>query len=78
MGRIFAFGALAKSGKMTTEWMSDNKSSCFDDFIQNVIFLAGKKQYLQEPSALVILELIEKVNYDFIFYFESFIFYFLL
>lgn len=62
MGCIFAFGALAKSGKMTTEWMSDNKSSCFEDFIKNVILLAGKKQYLQEPSVLVILELVDKVN----------------
>ncbi|KAF2312266.1 hypothetical protein GH714_029613 [Hevea brasiliensis] len=69
LGRLFAYGALARSGRMTQEWMSDqsispNMSSFIKEFINALLSLASKKRYLQEPSIEIILDLVEKLPTD--------------
>ncbi|KAL6515374.1 hypothetical protein OROHE_019006 [Orobanche hederae] len=60
LGRLFAYGALARSGKLTEEWISDNNSSLIKEFFGLLIALAAKKRYLQESGIAVILEMVEK------------------
>ncbi|KAL4581071.1 hypothetical protein LXL04_017279 [Taraxacum kok-saghyz] len=55
LGRLFAYGALARSGRLIQETNSIN------EFTGAVITLATKKRYLQEPAVVVILQLIEKL-----------------
>lgn len=61
MGRLFAYGALARSGRIPTDWILDNSTSLVKDFTSQVISLAGKKRYLSEPAVAIILEMVEKV-----------------
>ncbi|PIA51903.1 hypothetical protein AQUCO_01000044v1 [Aquilegia coerulea] len=61
LGRLFAYGALARSGRIAEEWMKDNNNPYVKEFTSLVILLAGKKRYLQEPAVTVILNLIEKL-----------------
>ncbi|KAF6147356.1 hypothetical protein GIB67_003254 [Kingdonia uniflora] len=61
LGRLFAYGALARSGKVADEWKSDKKTSCVKEFTSTIISLAAKKRYLQEPAVSVILDLVEKL-----------------
>ena len=61
LGRLFAYGALARSGRLSEEWISDKSSPYIKEFTSSVISLAAKKRYLQEPAVLVILDLVEKV-----------------
>lgn len=61
LGRLFAYGALARSGRLAEEWVSDRNTPLIKEFTSLLIALASKKRYLQEPSVLVILDLIEKV-----------------
>lgn len=61
LGRLFAYGALARSGRLTEEMISDNSSLHVKEFTSSLISLASRKRYLQEPAVSVILELVEKV-----------------
>ncbi|CAI9104153.1 OLC1v1002776C1 [Oldenlandia corymbosa var. corymbosa] len=61
LGRLFAYAALARSGRLTSDLNLNKKSSCIKEFISALISLASKKQYLQEPAVSVILELVEKL-----------------
>lgn len=63
LGRLFAYGALAQSGRLTEEWISNQNTPCIKEFTSILISLATKKRYLQEPVVAVILELVEKVSY---------------
>ncbi|KAL9251920.1 rDNA transcriptional regulator pol5-like protein [Drosera capensis] len=64
LGRLFAYGALARSGRLAEEWDSDRSISCLKDFTSHVISLASKKRYLQEPAVCVLEILIEKLPAD--------------
>ncbi|KAL5540329.1 hypothetical protein UlMin_042891 [Ulmus minor] len=61
LGRLFAYGALARSGRLAEEWMSDRNTPYIKEFTSHITSLAVKKRYLQEPAVSVILELIEKL-----------------
>ncbi|CAL5377606.1 unnamed protein product [Camellia sinensis] len=61
LGRLFAYGAVARSGRLTEELVSDKKSASIREFISSLISLAAKKRYLQEPAVSVIFDLIEKL-----------------
>lgn len=63
LGRLFAYGALARSGKLTEEWISDNNTPLIKEFTKCIIALAAKKRYLQESAVAVILEMVGKVIY---------------
>lgn len=56
LGRLFAYGAIARSGRLT-----DEDSHYIKEFSGSLISLASKKRYLQEPAVSVILGLVEKV-----------------
>lgn len=62
LGRLFAYGALARSGRLTKEWISDKNKPYIKEFTSVLISLAAKKRYLQEPAVSIILELVEKVR----------------
>ncbi|KAF9609665.1 hypothetical protein IFM89_017844 [Coptis chinensis] len=62
LGRLFAYGALAKSGRIVEEWVSDSNTPYVKEFTSHVASLALKKRYLQEPAVSVILSLIEKLE----------------
>ncbi|KAK6156746.1 hypothetical protein DH2020_010994 [Rehmannia glutinosa] len=61
LGRLFAYGALARSGKLTEEWISDNNTPLIKEFTGCLIALAAKKRYLQESAVSVILEMVGKL-----------------
>ncbi|KAJ6964929.1 hypothetical protein NC652_002988 [Populus alba x Populus x berolinensis] len=61
LGRLFAYGALARSGRLVEEWISDNNTLFIKEFTNVLISLASKKRYLQEPAVAIILELVEKL-----------------
>lgn len=61
LGRLFAYGALARSGRLTEDWDLKENTTGIKEFTNAVISLASKKRYLQEPAVSVLLELIEKV-----------------
>ncbi|XP_065870182.1 uncharacterized protein [Euphorbia lathyris] len=64
LGRLFSYGALARSGRMTQEVKSDPDTQQLTDFTVALLDLATKKQYLQEPAVAVILDLVEKLSCD--------------
>ncbi|KAI3931159.1 hypothetical protein MKX01_029349 [Papaver californicum] len=61
LGRLFAYGAIARSGHITEEWISNNDTPYVKEFTSLVIALASKKRYLREPAVSVILDLAEKL-----------------
>lgn len=61
LGRLFAYGALARSGRLIMEWNIDKNTPYIREFINVLISLANKKRYLQEPVVLIILDMVEKV-----------------
>ncbi|CAA2961325.1 DNA polymerase V-like [Olea europaea subsp. europaea] len=61
LGRLFAYGALARSGRLTEEWMADRNTPYVREFTSCLISLAAKKRYLQESAVLVIMEMVEKL-----------------
>ncbi|KAL2511984.1 DNA polymerase V family [Abeliophyllum distichum] len=61
LGRLFAYGALARSGRLTNEWILDRNTPYVKEFTSCLISLAAKKRYLQEPAVSVILEMVEKL-----------------
>ncbi|KAM2605004.1 hypothetical protein TB2_033856 [Malus domestica] len=62
LGRLFAYGAIARSGRLAEEWVSDRNTPLIKEFISLLIALASKKRYLQEPVVSVIVDLIEKLH----------------
>ncbi|VVA22871.1 PREDICTED: DNA polymerase [Prunus dulcis] len=62
LGRLFAYGALAQSGRLAEEWVSDGNTPLIKEFTRLLIALASNKRYLQEPACSVILDLIEKLH----------------
>lgn len=62
MGRLFAYGALGRSGRLAEEWISDRNTPHIKEFTSLLIALASKKRYLQEPAVSIILDSIEKVR----------------
>ncbi|GLT70330.1 hypothetical protein SLA2020_424240 [Shorea laevis] len=64
LGRLFAYGALARSGRLIEEWAADKNTPYIKEFISALISLAVKKRYLQEPAVSIILELVEKLPAD--------------
>ena len=61
LGRLFAYGALARSGRLIEDWQTDKDSQIIKEFTNDLISLAAKKRYLQEPGVHVLLDFIEKV-----------------
>ncbi|KAG6421953.1 hypothetical protein SASPL_118513 [Salvia splendens] len=61
LGRLFAYGALARSGKITEELIADNNSELIKEFTKCLIDLAVKKRYLQEPAVAILLEMVGKL-----------------
>lgn len=61
MGRLFAYGALARSGRLTKEWNADKNTPYIKEFTSILISLAAKKRYLQEPAVTLLIQLVEKV-----------------
>ncbi|KAM1344946.1 hypothetical protein FF1_034364 [Malus domestica] len=62
LGRLFAYGAIAQSGRLAEEWVSDRNTPLIKEFTSLLIALASKKRYLQEPVVSVIVDLIEKLH----------------
>ncbi|KAI3981357.1 hypothetical protein MKX01_001802 [Papaver californicum] len=60
LGRLFAYAAIARSGRITEEWNSNNDTPYVKEFTSLVVALASKKRYLREPAVSVILDLVEK------------------
>ncbi|CAH8280787.1 unnamed protein product [Arabidopsis lyrata] len=61
LGRLFAYGALARSGRLIEDWQSDKDSQIIKEFTNALIGLAAKKRYLQEPAVHVLLDLVDKL-----------------
>jgi DNA polymerase phi len=61
LGRLFAYGSLARSSRISEQWKSDKSSSIVKDFVGNMTSLEAKKRYLSEPSVSIILDLANKV-----------------
>lgn len=61
LGRLFAYGALARSGRLIHEWNVDKNTPAIKEFVGVLVSLANKKRYLQEPAVSIILDLVEKV-----------------
>lgn len=61
LGRLFAYGALARSGRLNQEWILDENTPYIKEFTSLVLSLGIKKRYLQEPAVSVILDLVEKL-----------------
>ncbi|GAV65086.1 LOW QUALITY PROTEIN: DNA_pol_phi domain-containing protein [Cephalotus follicularis] len=53
LGRLFAYGAVAHSGRLSEEWISDKNTPHIKELTSALISLAAKKRYLQEPFLLV-------------------------
>ncbi|KAK4254145.1 hypothetical protein QN277_009565 [Acacia crassicarpa] len=68
LGRLFAYGALARSGRLAREWSLDKNTSYVREFITLVISLAAKKRYLQEPAVSIILDFVEKLPFEALLY----------
>ncbi|KAJ0047078.1 hypothetical protein Pint_04012 [Pistacia integerrima] len=64
LGRLFAYGAIARSGRLTKEWNSDKNTPYIKEFTSLLISLAAKRRYLQEPAVSIILDLIERLPTD--------------
>lgn len=62
LGRLFAYGALARSGRIVEDWTSRGDSCCLKYFVDAVLSLGHRKRYLRELAIAVILDLIEKVH----------------
>ncbi|WVZ77983.1 hypothetical protein U9M48_025769 [Paspalum notatum var. saurae] len=61
LGRLFGFGAIVRSGRVSRQWTRDKSSSIVKDFVNEVVELGMKKRYLTEPAVAVILDLTRKL-----------------
>ncbi|KAI3755493.1 hypothetical protein L1987_55294 [Smallanthus sonchifolius] len=57
LGRLFAYGSLARSGRL----IQQSDYDYIKEFTSSVISLATKKRYLQEPAVVIIMQLSEKL-----------------
>ncbi|CAI0425340.1 unnamed protein product [Linum tenue] len=64
LGRLFSYGALARSGILNELCVSDPNTPVIKEFVSVLLTLATKKSYLPEPAVTVILELAEKMQVD--------------
>ncbi|CAH8363308.1 unnamed protein product [Eruca vesicaria subsp. sativa] len=64
LGRLFAYGAIARSGRLVEEWKSDKDSQIVKEFTNALIGLAAKKRYLQEPGVHALLDFVDKLPVD--------------
>jgi DNA polymerase phi len=62
LGRLFGFGSLARSGRVSGQWTQDKSSPILKDFVTEVVQLGNKKRYLTEPVAALILDFARKVH----------------
>ncbi|XP_019239741.1 PREDICTED: DNA polymerase V-like [Nicotiana attenuata] len=60
-GPLFAYGAIAKSGRLTLEWIADKNTPYIKEFIGSLVSMAAEKRYFQEPAVSIILELVDKL-----------------
>ncbi|MQL80121.1 hypothetical protein Taro_012548 [Colocasia esculenta] len=60
LGRLFAYGALVRSGRIAAECSSKDKAPNVKEIVSQLIYLAGKKRYLREPAVSIILDLVDK------------------
>ncbi|XP_051195277.1 uncharacterized protein [Lolium perenne] len=67
LGRLFGFGSLARSGRVSGQWAQDKSSPILKDFVSEVVQLGSKKRYLTEPAAALILDLARKLPDEAIF-----------
>jgi DNA polymerase phi len=76
LGRLFGYGSIVRSGRVSGQWAHEEGSPIVKDFVDEVIKLGSKKRYLTEPAVAVILDLAGKVRasgtyctfYDYAFY----------
>ncbi|KAK7302610.1 hypothetical protein RJT34_13502 [Clitoria ternatea] len=61
LGRLFAYSALARSGRLVEELSLDKNTPYIREFISVLVSLANKKRYLQEPAVSIVLDLVEKL-----------------
>ncbi|KAJ3683162.1 hypothetical protein LUZ60_013389 [Juncus effusus] len=61
LGRLFAYGSIARSGRISEEYKLNKDSNIIKDFVGTVTSLAGKKRYLTEPAVSIILDLSNKL-----------------
>ncbi|TVU33504.1 hypothetical protein EJB05_25327 [Eragrostis curvula] len=61
LGRLFGFGSLVRSGRISRQWTRDRSSPIVKDFVSEVVKLGNKKRYLAEPAVAVILDLVRKL-----------------
>ncbi|XP_016539372.2 rDNA transcriptional regulator pol5 [Capsicum annuum] len=61
LGRLFAYGAIARSGRLTLEWTADKNTPYIKEFVGSLVSLAKMKPYLQEPAVSIMLELVDKL-----------------
>ncbi|CAN6247266.1 unnamed protein product [Urochloa humidicola] len=61
LGRLFGFGAIVRSGRVSRQWTRDKSSPIVKDFVSEIVELSSKKRYLTEPAVAVILDLVRKL-----------------
>ncbi|KAJ0238288.1 hypothetical protein HA466_0243780 [Hirschfeldia incana] len=61
LGRLFAYGALARSGRLVEDWQTDKDSQIIKEFTNALISLSARKRYLQEPVVHVLIDFVEKL-----------------
>ncbi|KAG8069689.1 hypothetical protein GUJ93_ZPchr0006g42538 [Zizania palustris] len=61
LGRLFGYGSIVRSGRVSGQWAREEGSSIVKDFVNEVVKLGSKKRYLTEPSVAVILDLARKL-----------------
>lgn len=59
LGRLFAFAALARSGRLSEELKLNCETSYVKDVTCFLVSLASRKRYLQEPAVSILLSLAE-------------------
>ncbi|CAI0475713.1 unnamed protein product [Linum tenue] len=64
LGRLFSYGALARSGRLNGLCVSDPNTPVIKEFVSVLLTLSTKKSYLPEPAVTVILELAEKMQVE--------------
>ncbi|CAN1827463.1 Myb-binding protein 1A, partial [Linum perenne] len=64
LGRLFSYGAIARSGRLNELCISDPNTPVIKEFVSVLLTLATKKSYLPEPVVTVILNLAEKLQVE--------------
>ncbi|XP_006646852.2 uncharacterized protein LOC102702348 [Oryza brachyantha] len=61
LGRLFGFGSIVRSGRLSGQWAHEKGSPIVKDFVNEVVKLGSTKRYLTEPAVAVILDLAGKL-----------------